>query len=157
MFQRAIRVEADAKKRVAAAAVWLVTATLLCLPGLVLVVNEQRQAKAADASAWSMTGPPCTPLARARFYRSSRPPSQTVYAGVLFQRRAGHMLCMRRPYAKRRSEDRFPACRFTGPDYLGVSAGGQERYYDLTGGRSARVGVLDGAIRCIVTPKFTMR
>jgi hypothetical protein len=157
MLQRAIRVEADAKKRIAATAVWLVTATLLCLPGLLLVLNEQRQVNAADANAWSMTGPPCAPLAKARFYRSSRPPSQAVYEGVLFQRRAGHMLCMRRPYAQRDREYKFPACCFTGPDYLGVSAGGHERYYDLTGGRSARVGVLDGVIRCIVTPKFTMR
>ncbi|MDB5455994.1 MAG: hypothetical protein JWP92_1579, partial [Caulobacter sp.] len=148
MLQSVIRVEGDRKKRIATVATWLVTATLVSLPGLWLVWNEQGQAAAADAAFWSMTGPPCEPLAKTRFYKSSAPPSQTVYEGVLFQRRAGHMMCMRRPYPGRAAEDKFPACRFTGPDYLGVSAAGRESYYDLTGGRSARVGVLDGKIRC---------
>jgi hypothetical protein len=151
-----IRIEGNRKRRILALATWLVTATLVCLPGIWLVINDQTQAAADEAAFWSLTGPPCPPLAKDRFHRSSRPPHRTVFDGVLFERRAGHMMCTRRPYPHRATDERFPTCRFTSPDYLGVVAGGQERYYDLTGGRSARVGVLDGHIRCVLTSRFRM-
>src|SRR4051812_40722099 len=124
MLQNAIRVEGDRRRGMVALASWVITATLISLPGLWLVLDEQNHAREAESAFWSMSGPPCAPLTKARFYRSSAPPSPTLYEGVLFQRRAGHMLCMRRPYPGRAREDRFPACRFTGPDYLAVSAAG---------------------------------
>jgi hypothetical protein len=46
---------------------------------------------------------------------------------------------------------RYPVCRFSGPDYLVVSQGGQDRYYDLTGAKSASVTVRDDEVRCVVT------
>jgi hypothetical protein len=51
---------------------------------------------------------------------------------------------------------RYPVCKFDSPDYLAVTAAGQERFYDLTMGRSAAVGVVNGEVRCVVAPRFEM-
>lgn len=51
---------------------------------------------------------------------------------------------------------RYPVCKFDAPDYLSVRLAGQERFYDLTMGRAATVGVVNGQVRCVVTPPFEM-
>jgi hypothetical protein len=51
---------------------------------------------------------------------------------------------------------RYSVCKFNAPDYLLVSLGGRDRFYDLTGARSAAVTVVKNEVRCVVIPPFKM-
>lgn len=51
---------------------------------------------------------------------------------------------------------RYQVCKFNAPDYLVVSLRGRDRFYDLTGARSAAVTVIRDKVRCAVIPPFRM-
>jgi hypothetical protein len=75
-----------------------------------------------------------------------RAPSVTPYDGTFYERHAGGMTCTHRTEEIGGVAVRYPICKFDQPDYLAVSVGGQERFYDLTMGRSAASGA--SAARC---------
>jgi hypothetical protein len=51
---------------------------------------------------------------------------------------------------------RYQVCKFNAPNYLAVAAGGRQWFYDIAGGRSAAVTVIDNKVRCVLIPPFRM-
>jgi hypothetical protein len=129
---------------------------LASLPILYAAVQEERAKFAAQEAYWAMSGRPCQPLSAERFKGVSSPPSVTPYGGVIYQRYGGGMTCKHRTDEIGGVAVRHPVCKFSSPDYLGVIANGQERFYDLTMGRAASIDVINGEIRCVETWKFEM-
>lgn len=131
-------------------------AILASAPGFLLMAHDQQAKRAASNDFWRIDGRPCAPLDAAMFRDVQRPPSVTTYDGVVFQRHGGAMVCTHRNERIGATDLRYPVCKFDSPDYLAVSAAGRERFYDLTMGRAAAVGVVNGQVRCVVTEAFEM-
>lgn len=129
---------------------------LACAPSVLLMVRDHAARAAATDAFWRVEGRPCAPLSAERFHDVQRPPSVTAYDGAVYARHGGAMLCTHRAKTIDGVAVRYPVCKFDSPDYLGVTVAGQERFYDLTMGRSAAVGVVNGQVRCVVTPGFGM-
>lgn len=129
---------------------------LVSAPGFALIAHDQQAKRAGVAAFWRVEGRPCAPLSAARFRDVQRSPSVTPYDGATFERHGGAMTCTHRTDEIGGVPVRYPVCKFDSPDYLAVAAGGQERFYDLTMGRAAAVGVVNGEVRCVVTPRFEM-
>ena len=130
--------------------------TLVCFPSFVLLIQDLESRRTATNAFWQVEGRPCAPLGAERFHGARRSPSVTNSDGVIFARHGGAMMCTHRNDRIGGVVLRYPVCKFDAPDYLAVSAAGQERFYDLTMGRSAAVGVVNGQVRCVLTPKFLM-
>ncbi|MDR6626447.1 hypothetical protein [Caulobacter segnis] len=130
--------------------------TVVCFPGFALLVHDQEARRTAGNAFWEVEGTPCAPLAAERFRDVQRAPSRTNYDGVLFERHGGAMTCTHRNDRIGGVALRYPICKFNAPDYLAVSVAGQERFYDLTLGRAAAVRVVNGQVRCVLTPNFEM-
>lgn len=127
---------------------------LALLGGVVeIVARHDRAEQAARDAYWRVDGPPCAPLEPMVFKSLRRLPQATPYDAALYRRMGGTMSCTHLTDGTGRAKVRYPVCRFSGPDYLVVSQGGQDRYYDLTGAKSASVTVRDGEVRCVVTRK----
>lgn len=129
---------------------------LVSAPGFLVVAREHGAKLAATAAFWRVEGPPCAPLSAARFHDVQRPPSVTPYDGAVYMRHGGAMTCTHRTETIAGTPVRHAVCKFDKPDYLGVAAGGRERFYDLTMGRAAAVRVVGGQVRCVVADKFQM-
>lgn len=134
----------------------VVLTVLVSSPIVVAMEREQNAKLAAIEAFWRVEGRPCASLSAARFHAVSRPPSAAPYDGAVYARHGGGMFCTHRTDRIAGGEVRYPVCKFDSPDYLAVSTGGQERFYDLTMGRAAVVGVVDGEVACAVVPKFRM-
>ena len=130
--------------------------TAICFPGFALLIYDQESRRTASNAFWQIEGTSCAPLSAERFRDVQRSPSRTDYDGVIFERHGGAMTCTHRNDRIGGVALRYPICKFNAPDYLGVSADGHERFYDLTMGRAAAVRVVNGEIRCVLTPKFAM-
>jgi hypothetical protein len=129
---------------------------LVCAPGFAMIVHDQQSKRAALDSFWRVEGRPCAPLDPERFRRVFARASVTPYDGARYERHGGAMTCTHRTDQIGGVPVRYPVCKFDSPDYLAVTAAGQERFYDLTMGRSAAVGVVNGEVRCVVAPRFEM-
>jgi hypothetical protein len=151
-----LKIEEPARRRRWQIAVISALTALASLPILYAAVQEERAKFAAQEAYWTVAGRPCQPLDAARFKGVSSPPSVTLYSGVIYQRHGGGMTCRHRTDKIGGVAMRYPVCKFSSPDYLGVVANGQERFYDLTMGRAASTSVIDGEIRCVETAKFEM-
>lgn len=116
-----------------------------------VVARHDRAEQAARDAYWRVDGPPCAPLEPMIFKSLRRLPQATPYDEALYRRMGGVMTCTHLIDGTGKARVRYPVCRFSAPDYLVVSQGGRNRYYDLTGARSASVTVRNGEIRCIVT------
>lgn len=116
-----------------------------------IVARHDRAEQAARDAYWRVDGPPCAPLEPMLFKSLRRLPQATPYDEALYRRLGGTMSCTHLVDGAGKAKVRYPVCRFSGPDYLVVSQGGQDRFYDLTGAKSASVTVRDGEVRCIVT------
>lgn len=131
-------------------------ALLASAPGFMLIAQDAQARRAAEGAYWRVDGPPCAPLSAARFRDVQRPPSVTAYDGATFERHGGAMVCTHRTEEIGGVPVRYPVCKFDSPDYLSVTVGGRARFYDLTMGRSAAVGVVNGQVRCVVSSRFEM-
>lgn len=129
---------------------------LVSSPIFVAMAREQNAKLAATEAFWRVEGRPCAALSAARFHAVSRPPSATPYDGAIYARHGGGMFCTHRTERIAGAEVRYPVCKFDSPDYLAVATGGRQRFYDLTMGRAAAIGVVDGEVACAVVPKFRM-
>jgi hypothetical protein len=129
---------------------------LVSAPGFWLIAKDRNSAAKSAAAFWRVEGRPCAPLDAAAFKGVQRAPSVTPYDGTIYERHAGGMTCTHRTKEIGGVAVRYPICKFDQPDYLAVSVGGQERFYDLTMGHSAAVQVVGGEVRCVVTPRFEM-
>ena len=129
---------------------------LISAPGFFLLAHDVEARRSASDAFWRVEGPPCAPLSEARFRDVLRPPSVTPYDGAVYERHGGAMTCTHRTDPIDGAPVRYAVCKFDAPDYLAVTAGGEAWFYDLTMGRAASVGVVNGKIRCVVAPKFEM-
>ena len=126
---------------------------ILAAGGWEIMARHDRAEQAARDAYWRVDGPPCAPLEPVLFKSLRRLPQATPYDETLYRRLGGTMSCTHRIDQVGGAKVRYPVCRFSGPDYLAVSQGGQDRYYDLTGAKSASVTVGDGKVRCVVTSR----
>jgi hypothetical protein len=149
-------IEEPARHQVRRMALILGLTVMVCAPGFAMIVHDQQSKRAALDAFWRVEGRPCAPLDPERFRRVSARASVTPYDGARFERHGGAMTCTHRTDEIGGVPVRYPVCKFDSPDYLGVTAAGQERFYDLTMGRSAAVGVVNGEVRCVVAPRFEM-
>jgi hypothetical protein len=129
---------------------------MVSAPGCAFLAQEHQIQLTSSNLFWRVEGNPCAPLGADRFRGASRSPSVTTYDGVTFERHGGVMVCTHRTRILAGALVRFPVCKFDQPDYLSVRAAGQERFYDLTMGQAAAVGVVNGQVRCVVSQKFEL-
>ncbi len=134
----------------------VVVTALIVLPIVHIAIRARQAETAAQDAYWKVDGPACQPLAPERFAGVSTPPTVTTYDGTTYQRHGGAITCTHRVEKIGGLEVRSPVCKFSSPDYLSVTSNGQQTYYDLTMGRAASVGVVNGQVRCAVTGKFEM-
>jgi hypothetical protein len=121
-----------------------------------VVARHDRAVQAQRDAFWRVEGPPCAPLEPLVFRSLRRLPQATPYDDVLFRRLGGTMTCTHLIDRTGGAKVRYPVCKFGAPDYLVVSVGGRDQFYDLTGGKAAAVDVRDGKVRCAVVPHFGM-
>ncbi|HJV43127.1 hypothetical protein [Caulobacter sp.] len=129
---------------------------LVSAPGFIVVAREHYSTIEAADRLWRVDGRPCAPLSAKAFWSVSRRPSLTPYDGAVYGRHGGAMFCTHRTAPVGGAPVRYPVCKFDAPDYLAVTAGGREQFYDLTMGRAATVWVVNGQVRCVVSPPFEM-
>lgn len=119
--------------------------------GFEIMARHDRAEQAARDASWRIDGPPCAPLEPMLFKSLRRLPQATPYDEALYRRLGGTMSCTHLIDRIGGAKVRYPVCRFSAPDYLVVSQGGRDRYYDLTGAKSALVTVRGGEVRCVTT------
>lgn len=124
--------------------------------GAEIMARHDRAEQARRDLFWRVDGPPCAPLEPMIFRSLRRLPQATPYDEALYRRTGGTMTCTHLVDRIDGAKVRYPVCKFNAPDYLVVSQGGQDRFYDLTGARAASVTVIGGQVRCVVIPAFKM-
>lgn len=124
--------------------------------GAEVMARHDRAVEARRDAFWRVEGPPCAPLDPATFRSLPRYPQATPYDETLYRRLGGTMTCTHLVDRTGGEKVRYSVCKFSAPDYLLVSQGGRDRFYDLTGARSAAVTVVKGEVRCVVAPPFRM-
>lgn len=129
---------------------------LLVGVSVMIIQRHDRAVQAGRDAFWRVEGPPCAPLDPMTFRSLRRLPQATPYDDVLYRRMGGGMTCTHLFDRSGGKAVRYPVCKFTGPDYLVVSIGKRDQFYDLTGGHAAAVEVLKGEVRCVVIPNFRM-
>jgi len=121
------------------------------------VMARHDRAKQAQLDAfWRVSGPPCAPLDPAIFRGLPRYPQATPYDETLYRRAGGTMTCTHLVDRIDGAKVRYQVCKFNAPDYLLVSLGGRDHFYDLTGGHSAAVTVINNRVRCAAIRPFKM-
>ncbi len=124
--------------------------------GAQVMARHDRAEQARRDAIWRVTGPACAPLDPAVFRSLRRYPQSTPYDETLYRRVGGTMNCTHLVDRIEGEKVRYSVCKFSAPDYLLVSLGGRDRFYDLTGARSAAVTVINNEVRCEVVPAFKM-
>jgi hypothetical protein len=121
-----------------------------------VIARHDRAVQAQRDAFWRVEGPPCASLEPLVFRSLRRLPQATPYDDVLFRRTGGTMTCTHLIDLTGARKERYAVCKFGAPDYLVVSLGGRDQFYDLTGGHAAAVEVRGGQVRCTVIPPFRM-
>jgi len=116
------------------------------IPMGVLLIRTEQAANAERDAFWALGSNACQKISASQFHSVSSLPKITPYSGATFRRYRGDVICARK--LEDRSRERSTICKFSAPDYLGVSSGGLDLYFNLTGGRSATVEIFQGDIRC---------
>lgn len=124
--------------------------------GAQVMARHDRAEQARRDAFWRVSGPSCAPLDPAIFRGLSRYPQATPYDETLYRRHGGTMTCTHLVDRIGGAKVRYSVCKFSAPDYLVVSLGGRDRFYDLTGAHSAAVTVIKDQVRCVVVPPFKM-
>ena len=140
---------------------WRWVAVAIGFAGLIgaggeIMARHDRAEQARREAVWRVDGPPCAPLDPMLFRSLRRLPQATPYDEALYRRTGGAMSCTHLVDRVGGKKVRYPVCKFNAPDYLVVSQGGRDRFYDLTGGRSAAITVVGATVRCVVIPPFRM-
>jgi len=118
---------------------------------------RQRDFALGRASEARVLGAPCPELSRQQAQaRIRRPLKATLYEGVVFGRRVGHMDCRTLRYGAGWSPRSYPVCQFTGPDLLWVKTSRGERWFAPGPGQPATVGAPEGEARCVLASNFTI-
>lgn len=124
--------------------------------GAQIMDRHDRAEQARRDAYWRVDGPPCAPLDPTVFRGLRRYPQATPYDETLYRRAGGTMTCTHLVDRIDGAKVRYPICKFNAPDYLLVSQGGRDQFYDLTGARAASVTVVKNEVRCVVIPPFKM-
>ena len=136
-------------------AIALGLAVLIGVGGEVMARHDRAEQARRDAY-WRVDGPPCASLDPKVFRALRRYPQATPYDETLYRRAHGAMTCTHLVDRIDGAKVRYQVCKFNAPDYLVVSLGGRDWFYDLTGARSAAVTVVKDKVRCVVIPSFKM-
>ena len=116
-----------------------------------------RDAAISRAREATIEGPPCPSLTRAQFdARGLKAPKATLYEGVTFARRVGHMDCSILRYGGGWSTKGYPVCQFTGPAALRIRTDKGEWWFDTGIGQPATVSTAHGQARCVLASNFTI-
>ncbi len=116
-----------------------------------------RDAAISRAREATLEGPPCPSLTKAQFEaRGLRAPKASLYEGVTFARRTGHMECSLLRYGGGWSLNGYPVCQFTGPVALKVTTERGEWWFETGIGQPATVSTAHGQARCVMASNFTV-
>ena len=124
--------------------------------GAEVMARHDHAEQARRDAYWRVDGPPCAPLDPTVFRSLPRYPQATPYDETLYRRAGGVMACTHLVDRIDGAKVRYQVCKFNAPDYLAVSLGGRDWFYDLTGARSAAVTVIKDKVRCVVIRPFKM-
>ena len=124
--------------------------------GAEVMARHDRAEQARRDAFWRVGGPACAPLDPEVFRSLRRYPQATPYDETLYRRAGGAMSCTHLVDRIGGEKVRYSICKFSAPNYLLVSLGGRDHFYDLTGARSAAVTVINEEVRCAVIPAFKM-
>jgi hypothetical protein len=116
------------------------------VPMGILLIRTELAANAERDAFWAVSDKACQQISASQFHGVSSRPKITPYSGATFGRYRGDVICARK--LEERSRERSTICKFSAPDYLSVSSGGRDLYFDLTGGRSAAVEIFQDTITC---------
>ncbi len=116
---------------------------------LVLVGAHDRQARIAEAKAWTVTGPPCAG-GTGRAWDADAPPQIVDFGKARFARAHGAIRCAEIGYDGGRSDDVFPICQFDHPGRLEITTDHGATLFQLGPLEPASVSVEHGLARCVV-------
>lgn len=123
---------------------------LLATGALILVTAHDRQAKVAEAKAWTVSGPPCARAAGSAWDDADAPPQIVDFGRARFARVHGATRCAEIGYDGGRSDDVFPVCQFDHPGRLEITTDHGATLFQLGPLDPATVSVEHGAVRCVV-------
>jgi len=123
---------------------------VLAVSALILIVVHDRQAKIAEAKAWTVRGPPCARGAGVAWDQSDAPPQIVDFGKARFARAHGATRCAELGYNGGRSDDVFPVCQFDHPGRLQITTDHGASLFELGPLDSATVSVERGVARCVL-------
>jgi hypothetical protein len=110
-----------------------------------------RDARIADARAWTVAGPACPTVTEAELERDLGKGFQSfTYGDATFFRRDGDVECAPIYYDGGRGDGFYPACEFTRPGDLRVRTARGEWRFRPGPGRPATVSAPHGQARCVL-------
>jgi len=110
-----------------------------------------RSERIADATAWTIEGPPCPAISEAELMADLGAGLQSfTYGDATFFRRAGDVECAPVYYEGGRGDAFYPVCQFTRPGDLRVQTARGEWRFRVSPGRPATVSTPHGEARCVL-------
>jgi len=122
---------------------------VVAVSALVLVGAHDRQARIAEAKAWTVSGAPC-PGGTGRAWDADAPPQIVDFAKARFARAHGATRCAEIGYDGGRSDDVFPVCQFDHPGRVEITTDHGATLFQLGPLDPATVTVEHGVARCVV-------
>jgi hypothetical protein len=122
---------------------------ILAIGALILTTYNDRQARIAEAKAWTVTGAPC-PQGAGPAWDADAPPQIVDFGKARFARGHGATRCDEIGYDGGRSDDVFPVCQFDHPGRLEITTSHGAALFQLGPLDPATVSVEHGVAQCVV-------
>jgi hypothetical protein len=123
---------------------------ILAIGALILTTLHDREARIAEAKAWTVRGPPCAPGAGVAWDAADAPPQIVDFGKARFVRGHGATRCAEIGYDGGRSDDVFPVCQFDHPGRLEITTDHGATRFQLGPLDPATVSIEHGVARCVV-------
>jgi hypothetical protein len=117
---------------------------------LTLIFVNDRQAKIAEARAWTVSGALCPQGADGSWDASDGPPQIVDFGNARFARAHGAIRCTEIGYDGGRSDDVFPVCQFDHPGHLEITTDHGATRFEVGPMDPATISVEHGVARCVV-------
>lgn len=106
----------------------------------------------AEASRWTVKGPPCKELSAAEFQAASAdgPMQVDAFDDIDFGRAYGHVSCSDIHDDGGRGWGQHPVCQFSSPTRVVVRSGKAQTYFSAPPGQPVTVSVVKGRAECVL-------
>jgi len=122
---------------------------LLAVGTLILITINDRNARIAEAKAWTVSGAPCA-HGVGLAWDADAPPQTVDFGNARFARAHGATRCAEIGYDGGRSGDVFPVCQFDHPGRLEITTDHGATLFQLAPLEPATVSIEHGLVRCAV-------